>query len=131
MKKIRIVVIDDIGDVLELVEYNLLKEGMEVVTYTDSSIAVSEIIKNAPDLVISDWMMPEPDGLQVCKQLKSDERTKNVPLMMLTCRASIHDYREAINAGAQDYVVKPVRMEELVRRIKLLVPIDRLKYRFA
>ena len=131
MNKLKIAVIDDISDVLELVEYNLRKEGMEVVTYTNSNEALDEIVKNLPDLVISDWMMPEPDGLEVCRRLKNDERTKNIPLMMLTCKGSIHDYREAINAGAGDYVVKPVRMDELMRRIKLLVPLDRLKFKFA
>ncbi|NEN23373.1 response regulator [Cryomorpha ignava] len=131
MNKLKIAVIDDISDVLELVEYNLRKEGMEVVTYESSITALDEIAKNIPDLVISDWMMPEPDGLELCRLLKNDERTKNIPLMMLTCKGGIHDYREAIRAGAQDYVVKPVRMEELIRRIKLLVPIDRVKYKFA
>jgi|SRR5690606_16672739 len=131
MNKLKIAVIDDISDVLELVEYNLRKEGMEVVTYTNSNEALDEIVKNLPDLVISDWMMPEPDGLEVCRRLKNDERTKNIPLMMLTCKGSIHDYREAINAGAGDYVVKPVRMDELMRRIKLLVPLDRVKFKFA
>jgi|SRR5690554_6193837 DNA-binding response OmpR family regulator len=131
MNKLKIAVIDDISDVLELVEYNLRKEGMDVVTFTSSDEALEEIAKNIPDLVISDWMMPEPDGLEVCRRLKNDERTKNIPLMMLTCRGGIEDYREALNAGAQDYVVKPVRMEELMRRIKLLVPLDRVKYKFA
>ena len=125
MNKLKIAVIDDISDVLELVEYNLRKEGMEVVTYTNSNEALDEIVKNLPDLVISDWMM------EVCRRLKNDERTKNIPLMMLTCKGSIHDYREAINAGAGDYVVKPVRMDELMRRIKLLVPLDRVKFKFA
>lgn len=131
MNKLKIAIIDDISDVLELVEYNLRKEGMEVFTYESSITALDEIAKNIPDLVISDWMMPEPDGLELCRRLKNDERTKNIPLMMLTCKGGIQDYREAIRAGAQDYVVKPVRMEELVRRIKLLVPIDRVKYKFA
>lgn len=131
MEKLRIAVIDDISDVLELIEYNLQKEGMDVHTYTSSTTAIDEIAKTIPDLVISDWMMPEPDGLELCRRLKSDERTKNIPLMMLTCKGSIHDYREALDAGAQDYVVKPVRMDELMRRIKLLVPIDRVKYKFA
>lgn len=104
---------------------------MDVFTFTSSTAALDEIAKNIPDLVISDWMMPEPDGLELCRRLKDDDRTKNIPLMMLTCKGGIHDYREAMRAGAQDYVVKPVRMEELLRRIKLLVPIDRVKYKFA
>lgn len=131
MKKIRVAVIDDIRDILELIEYNLNKEGMDVDIYTDSSVAITEIVKNKPDLVISDWMMPGHDGLEVFRQLKSNKRTKNIPLMMLTCKSSLHDYREAQRAGAKDYIVKPVRMDELVRRIKLLLPLDRLTKRFV
>lgn len=129
MKKIRVAVIDDIRDILELIEYNLNKEGMDVDIYTDSSVALTEIVKNKPDLVISDWMMPGHDGLEVFRQLKSNKRTKNIPLLMLTCKSSLHDYREARQAGARDYIVKPVRMDELIRRIKLLLPLDRLKRR--
>lgn len=131
MKKLKIAVIDDISDILELVEYNLRKEGMEVFTYTSSSVALDEIAKNIPDLVISDWMMPEPDGLELFRRLKNDIRTKHIPLMMLTCKGGLQDYREAKLAGAQDYVVKPVRMEELLRRIKLLIPKNRVKRNFV
>lgn len=131
MKKLKIAVIDDISDILELVEYNLRKEGMDVFTYTSSAEALAEIAKNIPDLVISDWMMPEPDGLELFRRLKNDIRTKHIPLMMLTCKGGLQDYREAMRAGAQDYVVKPVRMEELLRRIKLLIPKNRKKPNFA
>lgn len=131
MKKIRVAVIDDIRDILELIEYNLNKEGMDVDIYTDSSIALTEIVKNKPDLVISDWMMPGHNGLEVFRQLKSNKRTKNIPLLMLTCKSSLRDYREARQAGARDYIVKPVRMDELIRRIKLLLPLDRIKRRLV
>jgi|SRR5690554_2902544 len=129
MNKIRIAVIDDIRDILELLEYNLNKEGMDVDIYTDSSVALTEIVKNKPDLVISDWMMPGHDGLEVCRQLRANKITKNIPLLMLTCKSGLLDYREARQAGAHDYVVKPVRMEELIRRIKLLLPIEKLTKR--
>lgn len=130
MKKIRIAVIDDIRDILELIEYNLQKEGMDVDIYTDSIEAVDDIVKNKPDLVISDWMMPGYDGMEVLKRLKKNKRTKHIPLMMLTCKASLKDYRAAITAGAGDYVIKPVRMEELIRRIKLLLH-EKLRPKFV
>lgn len=129
--KIRIAIIDDVEDVLEIVKYNLEKEDMEVETYLDSQTAFNEIVNTAPDLVISDWMMPKPDGIQLCRLLKEDERTRNIPVMMLTCCASINDYHVALEAGADDYMVKPLRMEDLVRRIKLLMPNHREMYRFA
>jgi len=122
MKAIRAVAIDDVGDILELIEYNLNKEGIEVDPYTESNEALKDIFRNPPDIVICDWMMPAPDGLEVVKTIKSNDLTKKIPLIMLTCKGSIHDYKEAIRAGAEDYVVKPVRMEELIRRIKLLLP---------
>ena len=122
MKRVRVVAIDDVADMLDLIKYNLNKEGMHVDTFTDSTEALTSIAADTPDIVISDWMMPEPNGLQVCRALKSSDLTKQVPLIMLTCKGSRSDYKEALDAGAEDYVVKPVRMEELVRRIKLLLP---------
>lgn len=122
MKPIRAVAIDDVGDILDLIQYNLNKEGIEVDTYTESSEALASISKNPPDIVISDWMMPDPDGLEVVRTIKSNDLTKKIPLIMLTCKGSIQDYKTAIQAGAEDYVVKPVRMDELIRRIKLLLP---------
>jgi len=122
MRLFRAVAIDDVGDILDLIEYNLQKEGIEVDTYTESAVALENISKNPPDIIISDWMMPAPDGLEVVKTIKSNDLTKRIPLIMLTCKGSLHDYKEAIAAGAEDYVVKPVRMDELIRRIKLLLP---------
>ncbi len=122
MKKLRAVAIDDVEDILDLIQYNLNKEGIQVDAFTDSNEALAHIAANPPDIVVSDWMMPEPDGLQVCKLLKSSEVTRHIPIIMLTCKGSLTDYKEALEAGAQDYVVKPVRMEELIRRVKLLLP---------
>ncbi len=122
MKNIRVVAIDDVGDILDIIAYNLKKEGMDVETYTDSTMALRNIEQDPPDVILSDWMMPSPDGIDVCKYVKNNEITKDIPLIMLTCKGRIQDYKEAIEAGAEDYVVKPVRMEELVRRIKLVLP---------
>lgn len=122
MRKIRIIAVDDVEDILDLIEYNLSKEGMAVQVFSDSSEALAEIFRNPPDVVLSDWMMPGLDGVALCKKVRSNDLTRNVPVIMLTCKGSIRDYREAMDAGAQDYVVKPVRMEELIRRVKLLLP---------
>lgn len=122
MKKLRVVAIDDVEDILDLIVYNLGKEGFQVDSYTDSREALKAVLANPPDMVLSDWMMPDPDGLSVCKYLKEHEATRHIPIIMLTCKGSISDYRQAMEAGAEDYVVKPVRMEELIRRVKLLLP---------
>jgi DNA-binding response OmpR family regulator len=122
MKRIQIVAIDDVADILDLIQYNLNKEGMDVVTFSDSQEALDYIAKALPDIVVSDWMMPEPDGLQVCRQLKANDMTRHIPIIMLTCKGNISDYKEALDSGAADYIVKPVRMDELIRRIKLILP---------
>ncbi len=122
MKRIHVVAIDDVSDILDLIQYNLNKEGMIVDTFTDSSEAIRYIAETSPDVVVSDWMMPSPDGLEVCKILNENMTTRDIPIIMLTCRGDLQDYKKAIDAGAQDYIAKPVRMDELVRRIKLLLP---------
>lgn len=122
MKKIRIVAIDDVGDILDLIEYNLTKEGMDVTTFTDSNEALTSIENNPPDLILSDWMMPAPNGLEVCRTVKNSNTTADVPVIMLTCKARLEDHKQAIEAGAEDYLVKPVRMTELIRRVKLALP---------
>lgn len=122
MKKIRIIAVDDVEDILDIIEYNLTKEGMAVQVFSDASEALAEIFRNPPDVVISDRMMPVMDGIELCRRLKSSCFTRNIPVLMLTCKGTLKDRAEAMDAGAHDYVVKPVRMEELIRRVKLLLP---------
>ncbi len=131
MKRIRIVAIDDVADILELIQYNLNKEGMEVDIFTDSNEGLDSIRKNPPDVVITDWMMPQPDGLEVCRLLKANDLTNHVPIIMLTCKGNINDYKEALDAGATDYIAKPVRMDELIRRIKLALPVSFQRVKFG
>lgn len=126
MKRIHVVAIDDVSDILDLIQYNLNKEGMLVDVFTDGAEALEHIAKTRPDVVVSDWMMPEPNGLEICKILKNNIQTRDIPVIMLTCKGDLQDYKTAMEAGAKDYVAKPVRMEELVRRIKLLLPPDEL-----
>lgn len=127
MKRIHVVAIDDVSDILDLIQYNLNKEGMNVDVFTDGNEAIPHIQSAKPDVVVSDWMMPEPDGLEVCRILKNNIHTRDIPIIMLTCKGDLQDYKKAMEAGASDYIAKPVRMEELVRRIKLLVPPEELK----
>jgi DNA-binding response OmpR family regulator len=128
---IEVVAIDDVSDILDLIKYNLEKEGMHVRTFTNGTEAIRDIFDNVPDIIISDWMMPEPDGIEICKTLKDRLTTRDIPIIMLTCRGDIQDFREATRAGADDFIAKPVRMEELVRRIKLLLPSEGLKKAYA
>jgi two-component system phosphate regulon response regulator PhoB len=127
MRRIHVVAIDDVSDILDLIQYNLNKEGMQVDVFTDGSKAIKHIAETRPDVVVSDWMMPAPDGLEVCRILKNNIHTRDIPVIMLTCRGDLQDYKIAMEAGAKDYIAKPVRMEELIRRIKLLLPPDELR----
>lgn len=131
MSKVRVVAIDDVSDILDLIEYNLTKEGMEVHAFANSADALQYIQKSPPDIIVSDWMMPDPDGLEVCRRIRSNDLVRHIPIIMLTCKGSIHDYRLALQAGAQDYIVKPVRMDELIRRIKLLLPNGFQRYQYG
>jgi len=131
MKPFRAVAIDDVEDILELLAYNFQKEGIKIDVFSDSAEALADIFRNPPDVIISDWMMPFPDGIQVCKEVRSNHLTRHIPVLMLTCKGSISDYREALSAGAQDCVAKPVPMEELIRRVKLLLPHHRGRANFG
>ena len=127
MKRIHVVAIDDVSDILDLIQYNLTKEGMDVDVFINGNEAIRHIQEVKPDVIVSDWMMPELDGLEVCRILKSHIQTRDIPVIMLTCKGDLQDYKKAMEAGASDYIAKPVRMEELIRRIKLLLPPEELK----
>ncbi len=115
----RILVVDDESSIRELLEFNLKKNGYEVITAADGRQA----LKLAPgmDLILLDLMLPEVDGLTVCRQLKADERTASIPVIMLTAKAEGIDKVLGLELGADDYVVKPFSMRELMARIKAVL----------
>ncbi len=114
-----IIVIDDYEDTLELLKYNLSKEGYSVQTFSDSQVAFDYICKHtAIDLVLTDWMMPRLSGLELSKRLKMNEQTRNIPIVMLTCKNEESDVVTALEIGADDYIAKPFRMKELTVRIR-------------
>jgi response regulator RpfG family c-di-GMP phosphodiesterase len=118
MKKPLVVVIDDVDDTLELIKYNFSKQGMEVVSFVSPLIALNFIQKSQPSIIISDWMMPEIEGPELLKILKKDPLTANIPFIMLTCKNNNKDWQYAIQNGAIDFIVKPVRMAKLIARIE-------------
>lgn len=117
MKKARILVVDDEPDLVELVEHHLRREHYEVVTAADGETALSEARRRVPDLVVLDLMLPGMDGLEVCRRLRADPRTKHIPILMLTAKGEEADAVIGLGQGADDYVRKPFGAKELLARI--------------
>jgi two-component system phosphate regulon response regulator PhoB len=119
--KPKILVVDDEADAVELVAFNLKAAGYEVVTATDGEEALKKTRSVLPDLIVLDLMLPEVDGLEVCKVLRRDPRTQAIPILMLTAKAGEIDRVLGLELGADDYVTKPFSPRELVLRIKRLL----------
>ena len=121
MSKGTILVIDDEKDLIELVRYNLEKEGFDVIAATDGQSGLEVIRKHRPELVMLDLMMPGIDGLQVCQRLRADQRTARTPVIMLTAKATEADRIVGLELGADDYVTKPFSPREVVARVKAVL----------
>src|SRR5438552_2743387 len=118
MSKERILVVDDEEDLLELIRYNLSKEGYRVTCASSGEQAMREARGNPPDLILLDLLLPSVDGLEVCKLLKNDSRTKHVPIVMLTAKSEEADMVAGLELGADDYITKPFSPRVLMARIK-------------
>jgi two-component system alkaline phosphatase synthesis response regulator PhoP len=121
MSKGIILVIDDEEDLIELVRYNLNKEGFEVVGAGDGGSGLAQAVQNRPDLIIIDLMLPGIDGLEVCRTLRARNETSHIPLIMLTAKGSESDRVVGLELGADDYIIKPFSPRELAARIKALL----------
>jgi len=119
--KPKILVVDDEPEAVELVEFNLKQAGFEVVTAADGEEALKKARSLQPALVVLDLMLPEVDGLEVCKLLRRDAATVKIPILMLTAKAAEIDRVLGLELGADDYVTKPFSPRELVLRIKKLL----------
>jgi len=121
MSKPRVLIVEDEAPILDALLYNLQKENFDVSTAMSGREALQKCQSQVPDLVILDLMIPPPDGLQVCRQLRSDPLTKDVRILMLTAKAEETDEIVGFNMGADDYVSKPFRVKPLIERIKALL----------
>ncbi|MBI5773129.1 MAG: response regulator transcription factor [Verrucomicrobia bacterium] len=117
----KILVVDDEPDAVELVEFNLRGAGFDVVTAADGAEAIRKARSSTPDCILLDVMLPELDGLEVCKLLRRDPTTAAVPIIMLTAKAAEIDRVLGLELGADDYVTKPFSPRELVLRVKGLL----------
>ena len=116
-----ILVIDDEPDLLELVEFNLKKDGYEAIVAKNGQSGLDIAKKHLPDLIILDLMMPGLDGLEVCRELRADARTRQIPMIMLTAKSAEADRIVGLELGADDYVTKPFSPRELVARVRALL----------
>ncbi len=114
----RILVIEDETNIQELIKYNLEKNGYKVVVSDNGIDGLEEAIANVPDLILLDLMLPGLDGLEVCKRLRTDKRTKKVPIFMLTAKSEELDKVLGLELGADDYITKPFSIKELIARIR-------------
>ncbi len=119
--KASILAVDDEEDIQELIKYNLDKEGYGVIPASSGEEAVKLARKESPDLIILDLMLPGMDGLEVCKLLKNDPATKEIPLLMLTAKGEESDIVIGLELGAEDYMVKPFSPKVLIARVKALL----------
>lgn len=116
-----ILLIEDEQSIADVVIYNLRKEGYNVQWERDGRGGLARAQTLLPDLVVLDLMLPGIDGLQICRVLKGDPRTRTIPIMMLTARSTETDEIVGFNMGADDYVTKPFRVQPLIHRVKALL----------
>jgi two-component system phosphate regulon response regulator PhoB len=121
MAKANIVVVEDEEDILELVRYNLAREGYEITCVTSGEEGLRVARSRLPDLILLDLMLPGVDGLEVCKRLKNDWKTRNIPIVILTARSEEADIVTGLELGADDYITKPFSPRVLIARTRAVL----------
>jgi two-component system, OmpR family, phosphate regulon response regulator PhoB len=124
MSKTRLLIVEDERSLVEVLQYNLEKEGFEVITASDGQDGIRKAQTQNPDLVVLDLMLPIVEGFEVCRVLRSDPKTQNIRILMLTARSEEVDEIVGFNMGADDYVTKPFKIKPLIHRIKALLRRD-------
>jgi two-component system phosphate regulon response regulator PhoB len=124
MARETVLVVDDEEDILELVKYNLEKEGYTVVCVATGEDALAATRMKVPDILVLDLMLPGVDGLEVCRRLKGDLTTRQIPIIMLTAKGSEADIVTGLELGAADYVTKPFSPRVLTARVKAVLRRD-------
>ncbi|MDR2219115.1 MAG: phosphate regulon transcriptional regulator PhoB [Methylobacillus sp.] len=117
----RILVVEDEAAIAELIEVNLRHAGYESVLACDSRAAQREVDERLPDAILLDWMLPGESGLALARQWRANPRTREIPILMLTARAEEADRIAGLDAGADDYIVKPFSTKELLARVRAVL----------
>ena len=121
MSKSKILVVDDEVNIVELIKMNLESSGYEVIEAYTGMEAITKTDFFSPDLILLDLMLPDINGLQICKMLKKNEKTQDIPIIMVTAKSEEIDKVEGLNLGADDYITKPFGVSELEARIKTVL----------
>ncbi len=120
-KEIKILLVDDELDILEIVGYNLSQEGYQIITATNGKEAIAKAKKEIPQLIIMDVMMPEMDGMEACEKIRDMPELSNVIITFLTARSEDYSQVFGFDAGADDYITKPIKPKLLVSKVKALL----------
>ena len=121
MSKEKVLIIEDEKDIVKMLDYNLRKEGFRVFSANNGEDGLDMARRENPDLILLDLMLPEMDGLDVCKAVKNDAKTTHIPIIILTAKAQESDKVVGLELGADDYVTKPFSPRELIARIKAVL----------
>ena len=119
--KEKILIVEDEKDIIKMLEYNLKKDGYRVIDARDGEDALDLAVREHPDLILLDLMLPGMDGLEVCKALKKESKTSSIPIIMLTAKSQESDKVVGLELGADDYITKPFSPRELMARIKAVL----------
>lgn len=117
----RILLVDDEEDILDFISYNLKKEGYNVYTATNGKEAIEKALEIKPHLILLDVMMPQMDGIETCGEIRKEESLRNCVIAFLTARSEDYSQIAGFDAGADDYISKPIRVKVLISRIKALL----------
>jgi CheY-like chemotaxis protein len=118
-RKVKILVVDDYAENVELLQKLLTADGYEVSTAYNGDEALREVEKDKPTLILLDIMMPKMDGYQVCEALRSDENTKDIPIIFVTGKTEVKDWTHAIfNVGVNSYITKPINPKKFLDKVK-------------
>lgn len=126
MSKEKILVVDDEEDILELVRYNLLKNGYRVTCVSSGEQAIEKLKQETPHIILLDLMLPGMDGLDVCRTLRSNPATSSIPIIMITAKGEDADIVSGLELGADDYLTKPFSPRVLLARIRALLRRNKL-----
>jgi DNA-binding response OmpR family regulator len=121
MTRERILVVEDEGDLREVLAYNLTREGYRVSTASGGARALDLVRRERPDLVVLDLMLPDLDGLEICRRIRREAEVAATPILILTAKSEESDVILGLGVGADDYVTKPFRVRELVARVKAVL----------